>query len=950
MKKLYLVIILLCTMCGVATPLPLDFFKQFKSTPDETFTLANLTYDADIQLGADEFGYLVDLPIGSVITVKQVKKACRALAQKDRFKKIFVTYAARDNGLALHIHLKSYWIFKKLDLTGIWWGKHRYTDLYVTQPGDLFDKAAHDSSVATISQELQNNGYLKAVVQDRCSYDKHNKTVSVHLKMIPYRRFRIHKVEFELKGLDKKLSTMVHERLHKRFASSMQRSNYSRSLVVKVVERIKLFMERLGYCHSRVVVSRGVSSEKNLVTLRFSIDPGSKRSLSFSGNKLITSGFILSEILGKDYPDWLADPEIIAEQIIHHYYKKGYWKTVVTYTKKAEQSYHFSINEGPQLPLSCVECVDEKGNQLRDDYELFAPLVQQGKYDEELLDQTCAQLVARYKKKGFYSCAMRSKKMNPAADGSLVLSVVLFKGEQRLLHEIRCLPEEVATTYKEFLKKYVAVHDPAIPCDQSLLQAYRHEMVNFFQNEGFWFVEVTYDQQKYVAPDTSQQGGLTDVTFTINLKKPVTFGKVLIKGSTRLPFKRILKELAFKPGEPWDRKKIELSRKKLKRLGIFKHAHIQPHKTAAQGGDRPVTISLLEDEPFEVQFRLGYFVASKNLFPKHDSTVQGGGSFIIKNPFNCADRIIFDANVTRFERDFNVAYQVPQLFNLDCSGRIKGFFHSFDQPTSEGSSTIAYRATNNGFALGFDKEFKLGSHLGLTAGTEWMKTSHAHGVLNLAPSMVDRTIPYLFCEPACMFDTLDDALNPSKGTLSVCSLKMLVPCRNAGVSFRLQLENSFFWPLSPRVVGAFRIRLGHLFNRSFDHIMPVERFYLGGPFSVRGYEKDSVPPYGVKIIRKDDGTVAREYTIQGGRSMINTNLELRFQLYGSLGLVAFQDLGILSQSGWSGLKGRWYPTSGVGVRYNLPFGALRFDIGWKWRRSVPEERSYAWYLTFGQAF
>jgi len=64
----------------------------------------------------------------------------------------------------------------------------------------------------------------------------------------------------------------------------------------------------------------------------------------------------------------------------------------------------------------------------------------------------------------------------------------------------------------------------------------------------------------------------------------------------------------------------------------------------------------------------------------------------------------------------------------------------------------------------------------------------------------------------------------------------------------------------------------------------------------------------------------------------------------------FQDIGVLSQKGLEGLAGNWYPTSGFGLRYNLPFGAMRFDIGWKWKRSVPEERPYAWHLTFGQAF
>jgi outer membrane protein assembly factor BamA len=41
--------------------------------------------------------------------------------------------------------------------------------------------------------------------------------------------------------------------------------------------------------------------------------------------------------------------------------------------------------------------------------------------------------------------------------------------------------------------------------------------------------------------------------------------------------------------------------------------------------------------------------------------------------------------------------------------------------------------------------------------------------------------------------------------------------------------------------------------------------------------------------------------------MFNANLEFRFPIYKSFGAVLFQDVGILSQSGFLGFKDRWYP-------------------------------------------
>ena len=177
----------------------------------------------------------------------------------------------------------------------------------------------------------------------------------------------------------------------------------------------------------------------------------------------------------------------------------------------------------------------------------------------------------------------------------------------------------------------------------------------------------------------------------------------------------------------------------------------------------------------------------------------------------------------------------------------------------------------------------------------------------------------------------------------------MVPERHGILSARLMAEQSLFYSIYKNIVAAFRVRAGHIFRRSFEFIMPLERFYLGGPYSVRGYEKDALPPLGESIIIKENQP-HKEYTIQGGSSMINTNLELRFTAFKNVGIVLFQDIGALSQSGFLGFSNTWYPSSGFGLRYKTPIGSLRFDIGWKWKKRIADDAPYAWYLTLGEAF
>ncbi|KKQ48964.1 MAG: hypothetical protein US69_C0011G0038, partial [candidate division TM6 bacterium GW2011_GWF2_38_10] len=199
------------------------------------------------------------------------------------------------------------------------------------------------------------------------------------------------------------------------------------------------------------------------------------------------------------------------------------------------------------------------------------------------------------------------------------------------------------------------------------------------------------------------------------------------------------------------------------------------------------------------------------------------------------------------------------------------------------------------------------------------------------------------------------------------SLKCMIPENKGKSTARLIAEQAFFYPIHHDIILATRLRIGYIFRRNFEYIMPIERFYLGGPHSVRGYEVDALPPLGV--IEKDatgaviktyttngetnhtlPSTTTKEYTIQGGSSMLNGNIELRFPLIKNLGGVAFQDVGVLSQSGLAGFKEKWYPASGFGLRYKTPIGALRFDIGWKWKRRLEKDSAYCWYLTLGESF
>ncbi len=948
-----------------------NFFQNYLLnlgiTDNTSFYLEKLTFEADVFFSQEEFLYLTDLKEGSFVTAQDVEKACKQLKYKKRINNVDVEIESTELGKRLHFKLSTNWLFKKMVLKGIWFDKHQYTGLYLLQAGDVFDISLHEESIKAIKTYLYNQGFFDAVVQDELIYKKLEKSIVAKVWIKTKRCFSIDKVVFELSGggvndcsIGEEELYIFKDQLRRKIGDDILNKDYSRDLITKEVDRIKKIFYKKGFRSCHVCVKKIINKTDNIVEVSFNIKLGKRRFLSFDGNVLFSDKQIREELLGLDYPDWLFSPDIIAEQILHEYYQKGYWKTVIHHKQIEGGGYLFMIDEGDVIEIKSVQIKDLQTKEKKEVAHFFSELLKRKAFNDSLLLEGEKDLKQFYLRNGYWDFDIEDKefiKHKKSKNCTIILEVQT--GKQRFwdgfaIDNFRDLGQD------EFFEKYSKQKkDQLIPFNFYWLQEQKLFLLQHFQTQGYWYVDVFPEihQERVFDKKLEKEIIKAFVKWKIILGPKIKFGKVVVHGSTRLPFNRVIKELRFKQGELWDREKLDLTRKRLKKLDVFKHVQIQPYKLSNDKSEQnqPVILTLIDDDPVQTHLRAGYFLTSKNFLFKRASTFKIGTSLIIKNPTNQADKLTFNADFNRFERKLDIDYQVPSPFNLNINnfaliGKFKGYANKYVHPVQIGSSGSAYEAIQNGLLIGLSNEFKPHHFWGINIGNEWMNTSRVRGDLKFDDNMVNKTLPYLFIEPNLIIDKLDDRLDTKKGSLSFFALKFMIPEISGDSISKIMLEQSFFHPLHGSMIGAIRIRFGHIFRQQFETIQPIERFYLGGPYSVRGYEKDAVPPLGAKEIEYKDSTVEKQYTIQGGSSMINVNLELRFPIYKSFGAVVFQDIGVLSQSGFSGFKGRWYPSTGFGFRYKTPVGALRFDIGWKWKTRLPGDTAYAWYLTLGQAF
>jgi outer membrane protein assembly factor BamA len=231
-----------------------------------------------------------------------------------------------------------------------------------------------------------------------------------------------------------------------------------------------------------------------------------------------------------------------------------------------------------------------------------------------------------------------------------------------------------------------------------------------------------------------------------------------------------------------------------------------------------------------------------------------------------------------------------------------------------------------------------------SCGSEWLKISHlscAHAqVIDFSCAARDNRVPYLVLEPSWSFSTLDSPQDPTRGFFTHILCKGMFSLDKASPWWlKLWGECSFFCPLTSTIIAGISVRSGSVYHIPLSELIPTERFYLGGSQTLRGYEFGMVPPLNSFV--DDDGR--RIWVAVGSKTVVSGSAELRFPLYKYVGAVVFTDVGFLKPASFAA-------ATGFGVRCATPVGPLRFDIGWKWKKRSTDDRSYAWFITYGQAF
>jgi outer membrane protein insertion porin family len=268
---------------------------------------------------------------------------------------------------------------------------------------------------------------------------------------------------------------------------------------------------------------------------------------------------------------------------------------------------------------------------------------------------------------------------------------------------------------------------------------------------------------------------------------------------------------------------------------------------------------------------------------------------------------------------------LPAVFGV---GDLTGSVFRLEQDFTAGDIKI----TRLQRGLQVQQSLRLPNHFELLAGYRFRRNT------TLAPGLPADPIDVAGLDLSLLRNTRDDVLDPRRGRFLSLNLELAPRVLGSDAPLvkgyaQADVARSF---ASGSLTWAQSYRLGLAWGFEGEPVISFERFFAGGPGSLRGFGTNEVGPRGPL------GDPA------GGEAVVILNQELRYRHASGLGAVVFYDLGNVFARVHD-LRFDLRHTLGAGLRWASPVGLLRIDAGFPLDRDG-DEKPYRLFFGLGQAF
>jgi len=612
--------------------------------------------------------------------------------------------------------------------------------------------------------------------------------------------------------------------------------------------------------------------------------------------------------------------ELAASKIKEAYRDFWYPDAKVEWTSETNEklgtvdvTYH--IEEGRKLGIKHIVF---EGNDLIDEGKLKRVIQQKekrwysfitgsGKYKEETADADVFALKSFYMNNGFLDVQVSEPQL---IDTRPKKATLVFRIEEGQRYRIGNISLSGMESISESSLR------PAIRLRSGNIASYENI------NMGSEALRAYYGNRGYIRAsvrpefDAHEDSGTVDITYAVTEGSIGYINKVNISGNERTRDKVIRREVVIYPDEIYNRSRVKTSENRLRNLNYFEIVTINPEYTGE--GDRYDLNVQVKEKPTG-QFSAGVGFSSVDALVGYVELSQGNFSYKTWPPIGAGQKFKIRAQLGTQRNDLDISFIEPWFLDRQLSFGID-LYHREARYYSD-----SYDQGTDGFRLSLGKPLSR-----FTRGTLGYSLER-FDVFDVSPtaSQIIRdeegTRTKSGLEYTWTFDTRDRPFNPTRGNKTTVSPYMAGGALGAETDiFGTRIRSGQYWPLIGSMVFNLRgqVESVEAFGDSKDNAgeygdgVPLfDRLFLGGSYTLRGYEYRDVGPQ-----RNGDPV--------GGNSSAYATGELTFPIWAKVRGAAFYDWGFVNTDSWDFDPSMYNDNWGIGLRFDIPGFPLHLDYAW----------------------
>lgn len=657
-------------------------------------------------------------------------------------------------------------------------------------------------------------------------------------------------------------------------------------------------------------------------------------SIVIEGNKEVDTADLKEALTIKERSLFQEDKvKESARKLVEACQNRGYYDATVVPSVQEEADgsirVSFRVSEGEKLTIEKIRIT---GNQYMGEKKIlekmetttkgfFSFITDSGTFKKDVLENDVRLIEALYQDNGFMDSKVSDPEIGRGPKG-LVVTIHVFEGRQYRVGKVRFSGESGLS--EEAQRKAVKLKEGDVFSRETLLSDVL-SLTTAMNDKGYALAIVSPLLEK------RKEYPLADVMYKAEKGDKFHFGKVEVVGNTKTLDRVIRRNLDVADGMTYTATGLKKSKENLTRLSYFKDVKISTEPSKVPN-EMDVKVEVQEGPTGTLSGGLGFSTIDK-IF----GVVQLTENNLFGRGWKASLNTQFGSRRTLFSLDFRDPYFLDSDFSLLLSAyKLKTNYTDFERKSTGGKVGFGYsfnRNTTASLSFRLDEVEILDRE---NAVSPILQEEFAMGKQQTRSVTLNLTK-----------NTTDKYIDPSRGTVQSVTVEYAGEPLGGDSDFvKYFLNTKAFFPVTKTNIISGNFLWGHTISTVGGTVPLYERFFLGGPYNIRGYKARTISPV--------DPNTDEEI---GGNKELVVNVEYIFPIFGEFGLkgVFFFDMGNTWGQGqwpwdmkpWDGPPIRY--AAGMGIRWYSPMGPLRIEWGWP-LNPEPGEEKLVMEFTIGTAF